>query len=758
MPSRKTFLARRSLASLTAITSAAVALTISAPAFAQAEASTASGSKGSDDSEDIVVTAQHQAQSLQRVPIAITTVQNATIEQLNLRNVDKVAIVTPGLVYDTGFSYTMIYIRGVGDQGPGVGLETPVATYHDGAYLERITGTSFDLMDVASVEVLKGPQGTLYGRNASGGAILVNTANPTDEFGLSGAVEVGKYNHSQIDTTLNVPVSDTFALRFAGRYRVDGGFIRNVATGDKVRGKTTYTIRTKAKWDPTSNLSATLLLEYQNDVGTANATARNDARPPFCPGCVTNPPVYTGFYQLSEDFRRKDHARYYNVNLNVKYDIGAITLKSITAFRDAAAGITADGDNSAAPLVIADSRYSGKTFQQDLQAVSSFDGIFNFLVGVSYLSDDAHQRSFLYGTAFGLPYPPNRVTRPTERSEGRQDHLTKSYSGFAELYIKPVEQLTVTVGGRYTRDTRRLDSHINARGVAINNPGGPLEFLQHANYEKFTPRFVVAYDADTVNVYASFTRGFRAGGFNTPSYGPLVLPILPETMDSYEVGAKYVSPDRRTRANLALFRYDYKDVLVSIVGPNGATRIVTNAASVRGKGAELDVNHRAAEWLTLSGGVAYLDASYSSYPNAAQFVYRNDAAGNITGLRVGIVDLSGTRVPRAPKWTAFASANIEAPISDGWTGRLNIAGRYTSKYLFIAGASGVLKADFQRSLLLANMSGGIGPNDGSYELGFYVDNLTNKKYYAHRQTGTLGIASLLAMPRAYGLRLKFKLD
>jgi len=706
------------------------------------------------DTGDIVVTAQRKSQNLQKVPISITAIPAAAIEQLNIRNVDKIATVTPGLIYDTGYSFVQIFIRGVGDQTPGVGLETPVATYVDGAYLERGTGTIFDLVDLASVEVLKGPQGTLYGRNATGGAILINTANPTDEFGIKGLAEVGRFGHSQLDGMINIPVSSTLAFRFAGRYRNDGGFLKNITTGDKVRGKETYDVRGKVKWDPTPDLSAVLAFDYHHEDGNANAAGRNDSRPPFCPACVTNQPAYTGFYQTADDFRRHDKGRGYSLNLNLKYEVGDITLKSLTAYRDLEAGITQDVDGTARPSFVFDAKYGGKTFQQDLQINSSFGGMFDFLAGVSYVHDDAFQRSLLYGTLFGIPY--NGVTRPATFSDGQQFQVTKSYSAFAELYIKPVERLTVTLGGRYTKDKRDLDTINNQLAVNFNNPGGPLVFNQKASYHKFTPRIVVAYDADALNLYASYTQGFRAGGFNTPSYAPRAAddPIRPETMTSYEVGAKFVSPDRRTRANLALFRYDYKDVIVSIL--NGAARVVRNSPSARGKGIELDINHKANDWLTISAGGQYLDAKYRSYTNGATFVYRRDAGGNITGIVLATQDLSGVHLPRAPKWTGYVAANVEAPIGHDWVAKLNTVARYTSTYDFVVNRSGILGADFQKSLLLVNASAGVGPSSGAYEIGFYVDNLTGEKYYSNRVTGTQGVVSLQAMPRTYGLRLKFQ--
>lgn len=753
---------RQSVGAVLSVTALSVSLAWAGAASAQAAAQPAAaaaadaqtGQESGADVGDIVVTAQRQSQSIQKVPISVTAVSAAAIENLNIRNIDKIATVTPGLVYETGYSFVQVFIRGVGDQTPGVGLETPVATYVDGAYLERGTGTIFDLVDLASVEVLKGPQGTLYGRNATAGAILISTANPTYDFGIKGLAEVGRFGHSQIDGMINVPLSDKVAVRFAGRYRNDGGNLSNITTGDKVRGKETYDARIKLRLDPTPDFNAILSFDYHHEDGNANASARNDSQPPFCPACVATPPAYTGFYQTADDFRRHDKGRSYNVNLTLQYDLGDITIKSLTAYRDLESGITQDVDGTASPSFVFDAKYGGKTFQQDLQLSSSFGGIFDFLAGVSYVHDDAFQQSFLYGTLFGLPY--NGVTRPAQMSEGRQYQITKSYSAFAEAYIRPIDRLTLTLGGRYTKDKRDLDTVNNQLAVNFNNPGGPLVFNQKASYEKFTPRFVVAYDAGDVNLYASYTKGFRAGGFNTPSYAPRNPndPIRPESMTSYEVGAKYVSPDRRTRANLALFRYDYKDVIVSIL--NGATRVVRNSPSARGKGIEFDINHRATDWLTISAGGQYLDAKYRDYANGATYVYRRNAAGAITGIMLATQDLSGVRLPRAPKWTGYVSANVEAPISDDWVLKLNGVARYTSAYDFVVNRSGVLGADYQKKLTIVNVSGGIGPSSGDYEIGFYIDNLTAQKYYVNRVTGTQGVVSLQAMPRTYGLRLKFQ--
>lgn len=724
-------------------------------------AADAASSQPRSTADDIVVTAQRQSQNVQKVPIAVTAVSQETIQNLNIRNVDKIATVTTGLIYDTGYSFVQTYIRGIGvSNSPGVGLESPVAIYIDGAYMPRGTGTIFDLVDVGSIEVLKGPQGTLYGHNASGGAILIRSANPTNNFEGSVTGEYGRFDHVMLDGMINLPVSETLSVRVAGRYRDDGGFLDNLTTGQKVRGKESTDGRIKLKWEPSSDFTAIAALDYHWEKGSSNASGGQGAGLPFCVGCIFGAtPEIAGPYEVTEDFKRSDIARSWNGNLKLQYDFGGVTLESVTNYRDLYGYISDDSDRTSAPLFAFDALYGGKTFSQDLQLSSAFDGVFNFLAGVQYINDKAYQRSLIYGDLFGLPYDNSQTAReqrnaPDDRIEGNQRVTTNSYAAFAEVYIKPTDHLTITLGGRYSKDRRRVSTVLNPIAQGIFNPSGTAAFSQRDSWNKFTPRAVVAYDFGIVNVYASYTKGFKSGGFNVPSFAPQADPINPETIDSYEIGAKFVSDDRRTRLNFAAFRYDYNDAQVSIIDATGASQIILNAASARGKGFELDGSHRFAEFLTLSGGLSYLDAQYRSYPNAAVYKYVRDAGGAIVGLATGEEDLSGTRMPRSPKWSGFVQASLEVPVSSDWIARLNTVAHFTTGYLFQPGAGGDLRSDRQGGYTTVNMSGAIGPVSGKYEVGFYVDNLTDTKYYNTIAVGSLGVSELIAAPVTYGLRVK----
>jgi len=742
---------RRLLAAALIVT---ISPTPSGVVFAESPGAAATPASSGGELSEVVVTAQHRSEREEKVPISITALQASTIESLDIRTIDKLATVTPGLTFNTGYSWTQTYIRGIGvSTAPGVGLESPVAVYIDGAYLPRNVGVILDLLDPASVEVLKGPQGTLYGRNASGGAILLNTANPTHEFSFKGVAEGGNHGHEQVDAVVNLPVNDTLAFRIASRYRNEDGFLRNITTGEEVGGKQVADLRAKVLWKASSDLTALLALDYHYEYGHANASGRQDATPPFCVGCAFGgQSATTGFYQVTEDLRRHDPGRSYNANLNLQYDFGNLAFKSITAYRDLTAQITDDSDHTSAPLFVYYATYGGKTFSEEAQVSSSYGGPINFLAGAQYIDDRAFDVARIYGAIFGLPYV--GATPPANANQGRQNIRTRSFAGYAELYIKPLDPLTITLGVRYSKDRREIDSIWNQYAVMNLDPGGPSTALQRASFAKSTPRAVIAYDTGPANLYASFTRGFKAGGFNSPAFGPQTTPIEPEVIDSYEVGAKFVSADHRTRVNAAAFRYNYNNVQVSIF--TASTQIIKNAGRARGNGVELDVSHRPADWLTLSGGGAYLDAKYVSYPNAAAYLLQRDAAGSIIGVAPGEEDLSNSPLPRAPKWSGYLSASLEAPLAHGWLGRLNTVIHYTSSYIFNPGAGGDLRTDIQGAYALMNLSGGVGPASGTYEVGFYIDNLTGRRYYETRAIGSLGIDAMPAAPRTYGARVTFR--
>jgi iron complex outermembrane receptor protein len=730
----------------------AAALLVSSAAFAEAGVSPPAHEASADQNGDIVVTAQRRNESLQKVPIAVTAITPAAIQNLNIRTIDNIQTVTPGLVFNTGYAFPQTYIRGVGTLAALGGLEQPVSLYIDGVYVPRSVGTVFDLIDIGSVEVLKGPQGTLYGRNATGGAILINRANPTHEFGATGELEYGRFNHIKADAAINLPVNDQFAVRLVAGYVKDDGFIRNVFTDKRNDGRRAVTLRGKALWEPTTNFSALLSVEYDHTNLLTPAPGKQLSTGALCVPCGLGVTTPAGFYQVNNDFDGNRPGYALDTTLRLQYEAGPLSFQSISAYRKVTFDRASDrggtdSDTSPIPLLRSFGYFKGETYSEDFQVSSRFEGIVNFLAGGQVVSDRGLVDFGLSGLALGLPYSSTAASIANTTQHIR----TNSYAAFAEVYIKPIHRLTITLGGRYSRDTRRMASIVSPEGVAVLDPGGPAAFAQRVSSNKFTPRAVIAYDTGPVNLYASYTRGFKAGGFNTPSFGPQPVPIRPENITSYEIGAKFASADRRTHLNVAAFRYIYKDLQVSSVDILSGGQFITNASSAHGKGIEAEFNQEVGKWLTFSAGAAYLDAHYVSYPNASIFV---PTAG---GYANGVADLSGVRLPRAPKWTAFVSPSIHVPVGDDYLLRLSPVLRYTSSYDFEPDGGGPDHNDRQKRLTLVNLSGGIGPRSGRYEIGFYVDNLTNRKYYSLIVTGNFGAAGYAVRPRAFGARVKFKI-
>jgi iron complex outermembrane recepter protein len=713
-----------------------------------------------NDLGELVVTAQRRVQNIEDVPIAVTAITPTAIENLDIRSVQNIQELTPDLVFDPSDGWPATYIRGVGTPLATPGLEAPVATYVDGAYLPRASGTLFQLLDPASVEVLRGPQGTLYGRNASGGAILLNTADPTHELGGYASQEYGNFNHRQSELVLNLPATDTLAFRFAARYYDQDGYLNNIPTTGALGSSEGYDVRGKVKWDPTGDFSAILGVEYSYDDSQRDPAQSGVATGPLCFVCsaygMTLP---ASGWNVSNDFPAPFVTYSRDVNLKLNYKEGDLAFQSITSFRNLFGTTTSDQDFSQLPIYVYDSGFGGKTFTQDLQVSSSFSGPVNFLAGLQYIHDNAQALASVYGSLFGIPYtvgqPINRENLPS----AFQTVITKSYAGFAEVYIKPIDRLTVTLGGRYSYDARDLSSTETPLGILIFTGGlGQAEYDESASFSKFTPRAVVSYDFDTVNLYASYTQGFKAGGFNTPAFTRQPQ-INPETIDSYEIGAKYVSPDRRVRLNVAAFHYIYDDLQVSVVDLATGGLSIVNAAKAKGDGVEAEWNYHPTDWLQVGAGGDYLDARYVSYDNAEVYTATPGVPGSY-GIPGGVVtttaDLGGTPLPRSPKYTAFLSETIEAPIGANFIGKLNAVARYTSEYNFDPDAGGSLQFDRQPTYTLTNVSGSVGPRAGAYEVGFYIDNLTNKLYYYGRATEAQGPVNYPAPGRTYGLRVKVK--
>ncbi|MDB5970078.1 MAG: hypothetical protein JWQ90_2528 [Hydrocarboniphaga sp.] len=670
--------------------------------------------------------------------MSITAVTPQQIENLNLTSTDSIQLISPGLVFDRGFAYAQTFIRGVGTNLPNPGLEGAVATYVDGGYLQRSIGTVADMFDIGQVQVLKGPQGTLYGRNATGGAILLSTADPTDTRSLHLAQEYGRFDHQLTEAVANLPLTDTLSVRIGGRASSQDGFITNLNDGGEFGFRDSQILRAKAKWTPIEGFTSVLGVEYSEMVDGNNGIAERAAAP-NCVGCAdprAQSPV-SGFYDVDNSSSSPTRTRARSVNLHMGYKANSLSFDSVSAIRDEDTAVISDQDYTGAPLFKFDAKTGGRAFTQELQAATDYQGLLNGMVGLSYLHDNAYFDADISGDAFG---PLNPV--------GKNDVQTDSYSGFAEAYVTPTPRLKLTAGGRYTHDKRSLSGHINGDVIFAQfaPAGSPSDFEQSDSFNSFTPRVVLAYQFDLVNAYASWNRGFKAGGYSTPAFAPSVG-VDPEKIDNFELGSKYVSEDRRLRLNAATFLYLYRDIQVPIVDLTAGGLITQNAGKARGYGFETDGQYAVVDWLDLIGGLALLHARYTQY-EAAQV---NNAGP--TGLSKATEDLEGAPLSRAPNLTASLGAQVHTVVWGSWLANASVIGRYTSEYDFYPGRGGNLRYDYQPAYTLVNLTATLGPESGAYTAGIYVNNLTDEKYYLQRATSApFGVVDQVAQPMTFGVR------
>ena len=692
---------------------------------------------------DIVVTAQRKTERLQDIPIAVTAVTAESVQNLGLTRISDIAAITPGASFAVNIGFFSPHIRGIGVDFVSVGTEAPVAVYEDGAYLTRTLTVSeiLDNFDISSIQVLRGPQGTLYGRNATGGVIIINSADPTSKFEGRVRGELGNFDHRQLNAMINVPLGKDLAFRATGGYRNDDGYIHNLTTGKDVAGSRTYNVRAKLRWRP-ENADIVLGGQYYNTKGTlalGESLAYNDAT---CLACAFAPPgtisPSLGYYeQQSRVIVTPTVTKYYGANLKMTFDVGNFDLTSTTTFRRQNTR-NSSGDTDLTPLPVfefASPRSGGTSYTQDAQLTSKLDGRFNYLFGLSYLYDKGYFNTrFLADPAFG-----GTGLDPKTAFGADNTAITRSYAAFAEGYFKVTDQVKATLGGRYTYEKRK--------GIGLLNFPGAMPFEMSASQRAFTPRFVLAWDNGPTNVYYSYTRGFKAGGFPGPFFG-IVPPVLPEKIASHEIGIKHKFSNQ-LRVAAAAFRYNNKGLQVQTLDlANGGAK--TGNASLKNHGVEVEAQIVPVNGLNIGLSAAWQHARFGKYVAVG-------LACVVPGGGLGPcnLDLTGTRPPHAPEWSGSANASYEFALGS-WSAMVSGLATYRSSIDFQTGAGGNLKRDRDHGLFLVNTSGYVSPPGRQLRLGYYVNNVFNKKYAGRIGTAQpFGTSYAPARPRTYGLRVEY---
>lgn len=735
-----------------------LAVAVASPAYAQVRqaAAQATTTQPSDaaakaDIGDIVVTAQRRSERLQDVPLAVTAVPAEVAVKSGLRSMVDVKLVTPGVDLTSSTGFVMLTMRGIGVPFVSPGLESSVAIYADDTYLPRTSGLNslMDLVDPGSIEIIRGPQGTLYGRNATGGVLRLNSANPTDRFEGRVLAEYGRFDHKQFDGMLNIPLSDTLAVRFAGRYLKEDGYVKNI-DGQTLPEANNYTLRGRLRWNPSSSVEIVGGVEWQH----SKANGFNDQLglgAPSCYVCQSTGDAPRGFYQAAVTIVSPYENHALRADLHASVRVSDFDIKSTTTYFSNNSFQNADNDFTPIDMFRYNvQRSGGRTFGQELQVGYDAGGPLKLIFATNYIKDKGWIDFSLEGAAFAFALPTGAYPKNSNTVD------TETLSAMLEGTYQVTNEIKITAGGRYTHDKR--DQFVtNNAGFQLF--GTPASFSSSSTFSAFTPRFVLAWDNGPTNIYYSYTRGFKAGGVVSPSPTP-GRAVDPEKVFNHEIGWKQRALGGKLNFSLSAFYYKNKGLQQQVVDVTTGGTITQNAGSAEGYGAEFEAHLRPLEGLQVGASVGYLHAQYVEYKNAAIVCF--DPTGTASPSFPGATlyacrtDLSGTNVPHAPRLTLSANASYTFPIGD-WSADISGIAQYRSSYLFWPGAGGQLNFDRQSGYTVANFSGYVSPPGNRLRVGVYIDNAFNERYAAIRSTiAPWGAAYDAAKPRTYGVRMEYK--
>ena len=726
---------------LTASALAIYTVLASAGPAVRAQETSSGGSQAATSVEQIIVTAQRRAERLQDVPITMDVIGSDELQRRGVTDVAGLQKITPGLQFPFYGTTISPALRGVTSAAVNAGVNAVIAFYLDGVYQQNQLGLQMDLPDVERIEVLKGPQGTLYGMNAIGGAIVIHTVQPSDTLEGRLALSYGNYNDFQARGYISGPlIEDRLAASLSFGFQDRDGFRRSTATGKRDSGLESAVVRGKLRFTPSDNAALTLTGHYAKRTDSSPFTTAPYQNETLASVLDPASIVYTGAGQRTADdgFLRN---RLYGFSLTGEFDMGVGDLTSISSYQNAY-NYLFNGDLDASPLWIAhaDNQFHMDSVTQEINFVSKKFGGARISAGLFYSHTEeiiSPNLFTLYAFPFvSIPAAPGPIAFQSDQYNGS---ARNTYAAWAEVSYDVTEKITITAGGRYTRDTQ------HGRFGAPGLPHGPITELTFspATFNKFSPRVTARYAVtDNSNIYASYSEGFKSGILTIQSLS--LPPVKPEVVTAYEVGFKGRVFDNLS-LNISGFLYDYDDKQVARYVP--PDYFVENAATARIKGIDLDVTFDMTSELTLSANIEYLDAKYRSYPEAG--IYVPDPVGG--GLLNAVRDLGGQRMERAPEFTGTFSIDYHVETDIGLFNAH--ASLYHSSTVFLE-TSGRIR---QKPYDILDLEMGYAPDSlPGLRLSVYGSNVTNEAYLVGALETPFGSVVPFAPPRQYGARIEYR--
>lgn len=731
-------------------------------------AQTSSGaSSGRGTLEEIIVTARKVEEKLQDTPISVTAFTGDALDRRQIFTTESLKQVTPNLQFTNNTALagnnasSTIFIRGIGQTDPTATVDPGVGLYIDDVYMGQSVGGTLDFRDIAGVQILRGPQGTLFGKNTVGGAILLTTKDPGDEFGGTFRGGYGSDNLKNFFVAVDAPLSEEFKTRLSFGTRNQNGYVTRVQTGEDLGDTNTYTGTAKIVWTPTEQLEVKGKFDYTNSdengnpfvFAASNETAifqRTASADAGCPGASIPVPVpmipddrcandfqNKGPYKNNGTYPIESKLENWGLSLHLTYELNElITLKSITAYRELDWEGIRDADNTPLTILHTDYDSSGDQLSQELQFLYTSDNV-QGVVGFYYFEEEIEDIVYVQ-----LNPPPPGIQEDSDNNITDNDN----WAVFSQWNWDVNDQLSLTLGGRYTEDTK------GSIPDQFNYADPSVKYLPVQLYEETFTAFTLSASAsyrwnENLMTYFSYSEGFKGGGWNshfnrpqTPAEIAQFHSFDPEEAETYEIGAKLDLLDNTLRINGAVFTTDYTDLQFTY--RVGVAPYLANAGAASIDGFEIEATWApTANWY-IEGGIGYLDTSIDTL---------EEIAGTAIGVEVGNV------LPFSPEWQANLGIGYTADIGDNWLLIPRLDLYYQDETFF--DANNTVEIAQQDSATVLNLSMAFEPVSKKWRVNVGVNNATDERYAtggnSSLTTGS-GYAEIgYARPREYFVYLDY---
>ncbi len=726
--------------------------------------------------EQIMVTAQKRSENVQDVGVAISTVYGKMLEDANVNNVADLQNIAPGIQIGQSFGFAQIMVRGIGTDNPFAGGDPSVGMHFDGVITGQSSAQFGSLFDIDRVEVLRGPQGTLYGRNTTGGSINVITRRPTDHMEGYFRLTAGNYGLFKTESAIGGPLSDNLMGRLAVRTVNRDGYGTNIADGSDIDDANQKSVRGQLLWQADDDFSVRFAAEYHKE-DDANYVAKfrspsYDPAPlpalepqPVGSSPASNPRDINSNVEL-QNFREQS-----SFTLDMNWDMSEEwAVNSITNFQTFEKIPQGDFDLTDADFYIWSESFDVDQFSEELRFTYTTEKL-RAIMGLYYYSEEINSDNRLdlnlvpaaaaaaNPTLAGCTFDDNQSDVIIGAAPEdlcflfRGSSETEAFAAFANVAYDLTETLTLTVGGRYSYEDKEGDTDW------WTAPGAPvLTFQDQKSFNEFSPSVRLEWDVnEDVMVYGGYSEGFKSGIFLSGQRTPV---LDPELMDAYELGLKGFFFDGTVKFNTALFRYDYTDLQQGRsvpAGSSGFTLVYENAASASVNGFEFETSWLATAELRFDASFTYLDSEFDDYVSTDPF----DTVYQQLGLIEAGVDLSqqlaGNRMVQAPEYAWKLAVNYETDLSENWYLSTNLSAAYKDDVFFTQFNNEDLGQE-ANTLVDANVK--FADKHDRWSINLWAKNLTDEELYV----GTFILnssrtnAGFMAPPRTFGVTVNYNFE